>query len=428
MKSQSKTILLWSPISNHGHLNMYLEVYASALIDLGYNVYFYADLEKSFEEYLASKLPELKSVECIVPSKKLKRWSTKWILMVVYNLSKRFIFLTLSKCTKLLFELNPFEKSNKSFVAFSILSRKLKVLDENNFKPDLVICLYLDMTYLGNQPRRVLRKLSIPWVGLLFHPPALLFKKEFNKKSWFSDESNRGSIFFTDTHLESYREIARLNQTFATLPDVTRGNFGAVPGVNPFFGTFVGSRRVIGLIGALDGSKKLLKEFLALARDPRLGAFFFVMVGEIYESTVDVETLNEVRNLSGKVTNNLFVLDEYIKSEMDFEEIFHGIDILFAYYRNFDSSANVLAKAAFYRKPVLVKANTWMGKLTEQYNLGVTVLDSNHELLVEAILSLGNLINENQTEFGFEKYLEKVSVSNLRVNLDHYLKEVFGKA
>jgi hypothetical protein len=407
---------------------MYLEVYASALIDLGYNVYFYADLERSFEEYLASKLPELKSVESIVPSKKLRRWSIKWILTVLYNISKRFIFLTLSKSAKLLFKLNPFEKSNKSFVTFSILSRKLKVLHENDFKPDLVICMYLDMTYLGNHPRKVLRKLAIPWIGLLFHPPALLFEKEFNKKLWFSDKSNRGGIFFTDTYLESYRESARLNQVFAVLPDVTREHFGVVPDINAFFGTFVGSRKIIGLIGALDGSKKLIKEFLALSRDPRLGGFFFVMVGEIYESTVDLETLNEVRSLSGKVTDNVYVLDEYIKSETAFEEIFHGIDILFAYYRNFDSSANVLAKAAFYGKPVLVKANTWMGKLTEQYNLGVTVLDSNHEQLVEAILSLGNLINENQTEFGFEKYLEKVSVSNLRVNLEHYLKEVFGKA
>jgi glycosyltransferase involved in cell wall biosynthesis len=407
---------------------MYLELYASALIDLGFNVYFYADLEKSFEEYLALILPELRSVENIAPNKKLKRWSIKWIMVVAYNISKRYIFLTFLKFSKLFSILFPFKRFNNSFVSFSVLSRKLKVLKECDFKPDLVICMYLDLTYLGKQPRKVFQKLSIPWIGLLFHPPAISSKKEFAKKFWFSDKSNKGSIFFTDAQLEAYRENARYDQTFATFPDVTRQHGGKVPEIKPSFGNFVGSRKVIGLIGALDGTKKLIKEFLALAKDPRLEKFLFVMVGEVYESTLDVETLEEVRNLSGKITNNLYVVDEYIKSEIEFEGLLQSTDVLFAYYRNFDSSANVLAKAAFFRKPVLVKANTWMGRLTENYNLGLSVSNSDHDLLVDAILTLGNLCDDDQAEFGFEKYLDQVSVSNLRFQLDNYLTEVFRKA
>ena len=89
MNSKQKNILLWNPISNHGHLNMYLELYADCLIQLGYNVLYYADLDAEFEAYLKVELPKLRSVEAIVTTKNLKRWSFSWVYFVGKNLTTR---------------------------------------------------------------------------------------------------------------------------------------------------------------------------------------------------------------------------------------------------------------------------------------------------------------------------------------------------
>jgi hypothetical protein len=426
MTTDSKTILLWSPVSNHGHLNMYLEIYGSVLTSLGYSVFYYADLEESFATRLRKVTPDLKSIESVVPEKILKRWGLEWIFKVARNVMKQKTISTIDFIRGLIPQLSSTFRKHKSFVDFGVLTRKLEVLNEIGFKPNLVICMYLDMTFLGSKSRRVLRKLSVPWIGLLFHPEELDHSSEFSKNSWFWDKSNRGAILFSGTLIGDYNQISRSNQSFVLLPDVTR-----VPSVeNSSYVLDLIShsqgKKIVGLIGAIDGEKKLIQEFLELSGDSRLKDYFFVMVGEVYESTLDSLTLNKIRNLTGNATEELFVLDRYIESEVDFDSLFSQIDILFACYKNFDSSANILAKSASFKKPVIVTGGTWIGRLTEQYNLGLTVSDFRTDTLVDAIQKVGEVLDTSPNTFGFGDYLEIVSIENLRVNLGQYLTELWN--
>ncbi len=409
MKANSKTILLWNPISNHGHLNMYLELYATALLDLNYKVYFIAELEETFKVSLLTKLPSLISFDIAVPTQSSKKWSMKWLLSVVFNKFQWGI--------KLL-------RKDPAYAEFDELTNKLKAMKKAGLKPDLVMCMYVDMTHLGRKSRRILKRLQIPWVGLLFHPPVLENNNRFTRNSWFSDFSNRGAIFFTESRIESYKAVSRQNQSFEVFPDVTRKPNLSIPPHAIDFRNFANGRCVVGLIGSLDGRKKLIKEFLAVSDDVRLKNYCFIMVGEIYESTLPTDTLNEIRSRIG-VSDNLYIVDRYINSEEDFDSLFSQVDIIFACYRNFDSSANVLAKSAFFKKPVLVTAETFIGNLTQQHNLGIAIKNPDVDSIAKSILLLGETIEKQDSNFGFDDYVSNVSTENLKNRLNHYLKNLW---
>jgi hypothetical protein len=186
-------------------------------------------------------------------------------------------------------------------------------------------------------------------------------------------------------------------------------------------------RRIIGLIGALDGNKKLIGEFLELSNHPLMKDFYFVLAGEIYESSLDSDVLKEVRRLSGAIQENLFVHDKYIESELHYDSFVKNVDILFACYKDFDSSANVLAKSAILQKPVLVTTGTWIGNLVEKYKLGEAVLPFSMENIINGILKISDQLDTDPQNFGFKDYEIYVSQVNLRNYLSDYLEELFMK-
>jgi hypothetical protein len=149
------------------------------------------------------------------------------------------------------------------------------------------------------------------------------------------------------------------------------------------------------------------------------------MVGEIYESTLPTDTLNEIRSRKG-VSDNLYLVDHYINSEEDFDSLFSQVDIIFACYKNFDSSANVLAKSAYFKKPVLVTAETFIGDLTQQHNLGIAIKNPDVDSIAKSILLLGETIERQDSNFGFDDYTSSVSTENLKNRLDHYLKNLWA--
>jgi hypothetical protein len=423
MNSKQKNVLLWNPISNHGHLNMYLELYADCLIQLGYNVLYYADLDAEFEAYLKVELPKLRSVEAIVSTKNLKRWSFSWVYFVGKNLTIRTLkdfFFSLGKT---------FLKTNTSsgFVEFGVLTRKLKILKDSDVVPDLVVCMYLDMTRLTKHSRQRLYNSRIPWVGLLFHPESLTNLTGFSKNSWFQESTNVGGIFFTDKYIDEYQSCARRNQVFQVFPDASKFRSLLGQSLPQEFSGLAKGRRIIGLVGALDGNKKLIGEFLKLSTHPLMNDFYFVLAGEVYESSLDSDVLEEVRRLSGSIQENLFVYDKYIESELHYDSLVNHVDILFACYKDFDSSANILAKSAIFQKPVLVTSGTWIGNLVEKYKLGEAVLPFSMDNLINGILNISNQLDTDPQNFGFKDYEFYVSQENLRNHLRDYLEELFTK-
>jgi hypothetical protein len=69
----------------------------------------------------------------------------------------------------------------------------------------------------------------------------------------------------------------------------------------------------------------------------------------------------------------LYIHAEYLPDETSFNAILAGADVIFAVYRDFYRSSNMLSKAAYFEKPILVSAGCLMGERVAKYGIGLTV-------------------------------------------------------
>jgi len=399
---------------------MYLELYGSALDRIGYSTYYLAELDDEFEAQLNLNERNFHSVNTLLPKEYSKRWSLEWIRLVCQN-KLRIFQRKLKHYFRRALGINAL---NNAFVDFDLLADNLRILEKVNFRPDLIVCMYLDMTRVTAKSRRAFRNLNINWIGLLFHPEPVDYRFKQVRNSWFRDASNRGGIFFTPKFLESYQLVARNDQIFDVFPDVTVLREGHSLDLDLNIAKLARGRRIIGLIGAIDGNKKLVREFLDLSNHDSLNDFFFVVAGEVYRDSLDPETLDKLDELSKSSRDNLIIYNHYISSESNFDYLIKSTDIIFACYKNFDSSANILAKSAHFRKPLLATANTWVGDQVEKYRLGIAVQDFNLDSLAKSILQL----TSPENDFGFDDYKNQVSFENLQDHLKNFLDRLWGSA
>ena len=99
---------------------------------------------------------------------------------------------------------------------------------------------------------------------------------------------------------------------------------------------------------------------------------------------------------AGRV-ENCFGWDERTKPE-EFNAVMAAGDVIYACYRSFPNSSNVMGKAAAFGKPVIVSGGYLMGERCEEYGLGAVLSEGNVDEIVEAIRHLGGREGREQWE------------------------------
>src|SRR5690606_31086851 len=87
---------------------------------------------------------------------------------------------------------------------------------------------------------------------------------------------------------------------------------------------------------------------------------------------------------------NCYFYFHRIENESYFNSIICICDIIFAVYKDFIHSSNLVTKAAFFEKPILVSEGYCMAKRVKNYRLGLTVEQDNIEKIIVAIRKLTN--------------------------------------
>lgn len=146
-----------------------------------------------------------------------------------------------------------------------------------------------------------------------------------------------------------------------------------------------GGRRVVSLFGWLQRSKGL-QSFTRLVHDHRLEGCFFVLAGELDWRGFTTDEARQLRD-SWQEADNLFVRFERL-DELELNALVKLTDVVFAAYVDFPHSSNVLAKAAFLGRPVVVSRGYLMQRDVEEYGLGIAVSQEDPEALCEAIRGL----------------------------------------
>ena len=128
-------------------------------------------------------------------------------------------------------------------------------------------------------------------------------------------------------------------------------------------------RIVTGLFGSIF-PRKSLELLLECVRQSDPNSHFFIVAGKIAWDLFSDEEQRRIKEVIAKPPENLLICDEWIESEAVFDSVFQTCDVIFAYYRGFKKSSNIITKGAFYNIPVIVNESFLLGERVRKYKLG----------------------------------------------------------
>jgi glycosyltransferase involved in cell wall biosynthesis len=178
----------------------------------------------------------------------------------------------------------------------------------------------------------------------------------------------------------------------------------------------------VGLLGSLD-HRKGIGTLLEVARQARSTPYFFAMVGQFSRAEFKPAELRAVMAAIKAQPANCFFHLDVMPREAEFNAVINTFDIVFAAYLQFPCSSNMLAKAALFRKPLIVSDGFYMAEQVRRYGLGLVVPEGDPAACLAAIATL---VQRSPAaiatmEQGMAQYLRDNSFDRLLVGLDRLL-------
>ncbi len=184
-----------------------------------------------------------------------------------------------------------------------------------------------------------------------------------------------------------------------------------------------GSRKIAFLGGAIGGTKNLSIWYEAMALCDS-DEWFFLQVGAVNLSTLTTADHRMLEKTLARKPENLLILDHYLEDEGSFNELIALSTVIWGLYRDFDRSSNILAKAASFRKPIIVSTNYLMGKRIRDYRIGQDVAETDPAVVAE---SLNYLAANKVPDSCFDRYLNDFGFPALSRKLDEALTQMMGQ-
>ena len=332
-----------------GHHTFYLANFASAFMRLGCEVHVFTSDTSKCKEMMSLSLPELETdllsfFETVSSPVNGKR---RWGCRAYFNL------------TSLQSEIEVYEALKK--IEF-----------------DLVFFAYLDdvshkeffLPYLFRSP--FTKKFS----GLLMSPRDKILRTvraPFNKLATTFIEQSDISCKEIGLLVEDVGDQveARTGRSIVVYPDFC----SSVPlerVSDPLCETVAirsAGRKITSLLGSIQPHKSidLLHKCLQTADSSE---HFFVVAGYFHRTHFSSSDWTSIESLMQNPPENLLIHNGWLESESVFDSLIQQSSFLFAFYRDFRKSSNILTKGAFYKKPVIVSDQYLMGARVKKYHLG----------------------------------------------------------
>ena len=461
MQDKALTVYIINPSSGAGHLDSYCRLYSRAFLEIGWKVIlispedgFTHDYLKrlelktnNFKHYGDVEVHELRLHSRTYFKKNnsfysdLKHWrktkgenykNKSFLHHFFYILARIYI-----KITKLLIKLFSFIESKyynykKILIGPNSLLGKLFILENGWFyfkyfnkrilliadheknTPDLMFIMYLDALNCSKVNLSALNSIkNVPWSGILFAPQGKLNGSNQAIEKYFHTPECRGAVFLVEKHISKYKQHAP-HLHFQVVPDVADTelptDFLNLEKVK-IIRELANGRKIVSLIGSLKPHKGVVT-FLELAMRSNNKKFFFIMIGKLNIEDFNDKDQEIIKN--NLKNSNLYLLDEYVQDEKEYNALFCSSDYIFAVYNNFDSSSNTLTKAAAFCKPVLADAGSTVGNRVTEANIGIAVDRDNITTVVDGLVSLEQMPIE---AFKFKSYNDEHSFRKLKISL-----------
>jgi hypothetical protein len=205
-------------------------------------------------------------------------------------------------------------------------------------------------------------------------PPPLLH----DRPAYYSLSTYRGTCFLEEAAVDAYRNVFS-NKQFAFLPDITETERLSEPNALVLeIKRRAAGRRIVFMGGSI-GKQKNLSKWIALIFNVDPTQWYFVQVGRISLNNLTAEDTQALARVKQQPPENLYVHADYLPDETSFNAIIAASDVIFAVYRDFYRSSNMLSKAAYFEKPILVADYCLMGDRVIRYGIGLAVRSNSLE-------------------------------------------------
>lgn len=134
---------------------------------------------------------------------------------------------------------------------------------------------------------------------------------------------------------------------------------------------FSAGRFIVGCIGHLQRYKGVLG-LVRAASQPALSDCVFAFVGEVSWDEFSEEEIDEIQSF-WRTDARAFCFPLRVPDGSEINSVIRCCDLVYAVYENFAHSSNIMVKASFCRKPVLVARGFLMAERVERYRLGSVV-------------------------------------------------------
>ena len=375
-------ILLYNPLAGHGHLDSWNALFVEFLLEAGWSVASLspggADLHHRLKRKQLEQHPNLRILEWRTPQRSLgERVQSKLIRVIKKLLPK-------AETATSALEAETLKQLESSFLQPQEFAQRVAdATRQLGQAPKFVFNMYMDLyrhDVLGWKPFEALH--TIPWAGIRFVPSAVP-----PTEACYQLASLKGMCFLDEQFQHDY-SIAMPEKSFAYLPDVTDAS---VPSTQSAFAAEIKQRasgRKIVFLGGTIGSNKNLSQWFRVIAQADPSKWYFVQVGEMHEQNLSTEDLAAYRRAQTSPPENLFIHAEYLPDEQTFNEVIALSDVLFAVYRQFSVSSNMLGKAAAFNKPILVANGYLMGDRVQKYQIGLAVPETDSNAMMHALTEL----------------------------------------
>lgn len=271
--------------------------------------------------------------------------------------------------------------------------------------PDFFFIMHLDKwsvapTFMGKN-----ETLPIFWGGLTFMHN---IQNQYGKEWFFNQQQFRGMCFLNE-NAPSFYQKKYPKHHFCFLPDITNTNLPlkSSPRVEEMKKRAL-KRSIVLLCGSID-ERKNIALFCELACNADPDVWFFAIVGQRSDNLSNFE--NEIlKKIAASPHNNTYVYTEHLSDERELNSFIHVSDMLFAVYVDFQISSNMVTKAAFFEKPILVSEKYLMGYRVKRYNIGRSVPEKDVDAIFRA---MEELITSPIPKGNFNMYCEDFNIKKM---------------
>ncbi len=349
---------------------MYMKIFTRVLLELGYNVMTLCPNPFQLEEWIQKKLPDFSHQFRAFKINEPQSLSTNRFLIKIPRISQGWWHWYNAAC---------------------VIRRGVK---DCKTEPSLVFFNYLDDYLYFNSFFTHLIVSAIfqyRWAGLFFNSALLRKPDEYARLGGLDNRylslrsSKCHSVGVLDEGIAyKLQEVAGRTRV-VVFPDITDNT-------KPTLGYHVvqkiinraGKRKIIGLVGSQEKRKGVLT-FLKIASQCTDKPWFFVFAGKLAKNTFNSEELRYIKNMTKSFPSNCFFYFDFIPQEAQFNAIINICDCLYAAYKAFAGSSNILTKAAIFEKPVIVSKGFCMEERVKKFNLGLSVQEGKVEECINAI-------------------------------------------